>query len=77
MKEEVAPVSFLCVVANEEKLEELDEERIEGPEECEESPVGMVVVEKVEDESFKVCCGAKEWPNHIEKIEEKKLEKLD
>ena len=55
----------------------MDEEGIKDPEEGEESPVGMVVVEKVEDESFKVCCGAKEWPNHIEKIEEKKLEKLD
>ena len=47
VKEKVAPVSFLCVVENEDKLEELDEEGVEDPEEGEESPVGVVVVEEV------------------------------
>ena len=40
------------------------------------SPVWMVVVEKVDDECLKVCCDGKKCRNHIEKSEEKSLEKL-
>ena len=71
MKEEVVPVSFLFVVENESKLEELDEEGIEDPEEGEESPVGMVVIEEVKDESLNIRSDVEEWQNHVE---QKKLE---
>ena len=71
MKEEVVPVSILFVVENEPKLEELDEEGIEDPEEGEESPVGMVVIEEVDDESLNIRSDVEEWQNHVE---QKKLE---
>ena len=74
VKEEVAPVSFLCEVENEDKLEELDEEGIEDPEEGEESPVGVFVEEEVEDENLNVRADVKKWQNHIE---EEKLDQLE
>ena len=48
------PFSFPIVVENEDKLEELDEEGVEDPEEGEVSPVGVVVVEEVEDEGLNI-----------------------
>ena len=48
------PVGFPIVVENEDKLKELDEEGVEDPEEGEVSPVGVVVVEEVEDESMNI-----------------------
>ena len=55
MEEEVAPVSILCVKEeNVGKLAEVDEEGVEDPEEGEVSPVGVVVVEEVGDESMNV-----------------------
>ena len=48
------PVGFPSGVENEDKLEELDEEGVEDPEEGEVSPVGVVVVEEVEDESMNI-----------------------
>ena len=71
VKEEVVPVSFLCVVENKDKLEELDEEGIEDPEEGEVSPVGMVVIGEVKDESLNIRSDVEEWQNHVE---QKKLE---
>ena len=38
------------------------------------SPVGVVVVEEVEDESLNVCSNVKKWQNHIE---EEKLDQLE
>ena len=48
------PVGFPIVVENEDKLKELDEEGVEDPEEGEVSPVRVVVVEEVEDESMNI-----------------------
>ena len=75
MEEEVAPVSILCVKEeNVGKLAEVDEEGVEDPEEGEVSPVGVVVVEEVEDESINVRADVKKWQNHIE---EEKLDQLE
>ena len=52
MQEEIVPVSFPCVVEISHKLGELDKEGVEDPEEGEESPSGVVVVEEVEDVLF-------------------------
>ena len=71
MQEEGAPVSFPCVVEISKELAELDEEGVEDPEEGEESPVGMVVVEEVEDESLKVRSDVEKRQSHIRE------EKLD
>ena len=54
VEEEVVPVGFPIVVENEDKLKELDEEGVEDPEEGEVSPVRVVVVEEVEDESMNI-----------------------
>ena len=54
MQEEGAPVSFPCVVEISKELAELDEKRVEDPKEGEQSPVGMVVVKEVEDESLEI-----------------------
>ena len=61
VEEEVFPVSFPCVVEISHKLAELDEEGVEDPEEGEESPVGVVVVEEVEDEGLEVRSDVKKW----------------
>ena len=74
VEEESAPLSFPLKVENEEKLEELDEEGVEDPEEGEVSPVGMVVVEEVEDESVNIGGDVEDWKNNVE---ENKLEKLE
>ena len=72
MEEEVAPVSILCdKEENVGKRAEVDEEGVEDPEEGEVSPVGVVVVEEVEDESLNVRADVKKWQNYIEE------EKLD
>ena len=76
MKEEVVPVSFLSIVENEDKLEELDEERVEDPEEGEVSPVGVVVVEEVEDESLNIGGDVEDGKNDVEENELDKLEYL-
>ena len=76
VEEELAPVSLLCVVEKEEKLEELDKEGIEDPEEGEVSPVGMVVVEEVEDESLNIGGDVEDWENDVEENELEKLEYL-
>ena len=73
MEEEVVPVGFLCVVEKEDKLEELDEEGIEDPEEGEVSPVGIVVIEEVQNKSLQISSHIKKWQNHIE---HKKLDYL-
>ena len=65
MEEEGIPVSFLCIVENENKLEEMDEEGVEDPEESEVSPVGMVVVEEVEDESLDICADVKKHTSYL------------
>ena len=49
VEEEGVPVSFPCVVEISKELAELDEEGVEDPEEGEESPSGVVLVEEVED----------------------------
>ena len=55
MEEEVAPVSILCdKEENVGKRAEVDEEGVEDPEEGEVSPVGVLVVEEVEDGSMNV-----------------------
>ena len=75
MEEEVAPVSILCVKEEDVgKRAEVDEEGVEDPEEGEESPVGVVVVEEVEDESLNVRADVKKWQNHIE---DEKLDQLE
>ena len=62
MEEEVAPGSILCVKEeNVGKRAEVDEEGVEDPEEGEESPVGVVVVEEVEDESMNVRADVDKW----------------
>ena len=72
MGEEVTPVSSLSVKENTVgKLEDLDEEGVEDPKESEVSPVGLTIVEEVEDESLNVRADVKKWQNHIEE------EKLD
>ena len=76
MKKEVGPVSFLFAVENKDKLEELDEEGIEDPEEGEVCPVGMVVIEEVEGESLKIRSDVEKWQNHVEQKKLQKLEKL-
>ena len=78
MKEEVVvvPVSFLFVVENKEKLEELDEEGIEDPEEGEVSPVGVVVVEEVEDEGLDIGADVEDGKYDVEENELDKLEYL-
>ena len=68
------PVCFPFEVENEDKLEELDEEGIEDPEEGEVSPVGMVVIEEIQNKSLQIGSHIKKWQNHIE---HKKLEKLE
>ena len=55
MEEEVAPVSILCVKEENVGIRaEVDEEGVEDPEEGEVSPVRVVVVEEVEDESMNI-----------------------
>ena len=55
MEEEVAPGSILCVKEEDVgKRAEVDEEGVEDPEEGEVSPVGVLVVEEVEDGSMNV-----------------------
>ena len=73
VEKEGLPVRFLCVVKKEEKLEELDEEGVEDPEEGEKSPLGMVVVKEVEDESLNIGGDVDDWKNDVE---ENKLDKL-
>ena len=68
------PFSFPIVVENEDKLEELDEEGVEDPEEGEVSPVGVVVVEEVEDEGLNIGGDVEDWEYYVE---ENKLEKLE
>ena len=65
VEEEVVPVGFPFEVENEDKLEELDEEGVEDPEEGEVSPVGMVVVEEVEDESLNICADVKKQTSYL------------
>ena len=67
-------VGFPFEVENEDKLEELDEEGVEDPEEGEVSPVGVVVVEEVEDECLDIGGDVKKWQNYIE---HKKLDQLE
>ena len=55
MEEEVEPVSLPCVVVDGNELDDVHEERVEDPEESEVGPVGVVVVEEVDDESLQVC----------------------
>ena len=75
MEEEVAPVSILCVKEEDVgKRAEVDEEGVEDPEEGEESPVGMVVIEEVEDESLNIGGDVDDWKNDVE---ENKLDKCD
>ena len=76
MKEEVIPLSSLFAVENEDKLEELDEEGIEDPEEGEICPVGMVVIEEEEDESLTIRSDVEKWQNHIKHKKLQELEKL-
>ena len=71
VEEEGVPVSFPCVVEISHKLGELDKEGVEDPEEGEKSPVGVVVVEEVEDESLKVRSDVEKRQSHIRE------EKLD
>ena len=52
MEEEVEPVSLLCFVVYGNELDDVHEERVEDPEESEVGPVGVVVVEEVDDESM-------------------------
>ena len=44
----------------------MDKEGVEDPEEGEVSPVGMVVVEEVEDESVKIGSDVEDWKNDVE-----------
>ena len=76
MEEEVVPVSFPFEVEKEEKLEELDEEGVEDPEEGEVSPVGVVVVEEVEDEGLNIGGDVEDGKNYVKKNELEKLEYL-
>ena len=76
MEEEGAPVSFPFEVENEDKLEELDEEGVEDPEEGEVSPVGVVVVEEVEDEGLNIGGDVEDGKNDVEENELEKLEYL-
>ena len=70
------PVGFPSGVENEDKLEELDEEGVEDPEEGEVSPVGVVVVEEVEDEGLNIGGDVKDWEDYVEKNKFEKLENL-
>ena len=62
MEEEVAPGSILCVKEeNVGKRAEVDEEGVEDPEEGEVSPVGVFVVEEVEEESMNLRADVDKW----------------
>ena len=67
------PVSLPCVVVDGNELDDVHEERVEDPEESEVGPVGVVVVEEVDDESLQVCGHVKEGEADIEN---KKLQNL-
>ena len=74
VEEEVSPVSFPCIVENCKKLAELNEEGVKDPEESEASPVGLVIVEEVEEERLNVRSDVGKWQTHVE---EKKLAQLE
>ena len=62
------PVRLPCLVVEVggNELDAVHEERVEDPEESEVGPVGVVVVEEVDDESLQVCGHVKEGEADIE-----------